>query len=96
MSAPRDVAGLTAVIIDSFRRAPLRTRASNITRAGWRLELSCSEGRGAVVVAEASAAEVWHRGEGLLLGWPQEKLEELYKALTASDELSDPPGPMLG
>ena len=83
---PKDVAGLTAVRMESLRRVPLRTRQSGVTRAGWRLELACAQGVGAIVVAEVSPAETWHRGEGVLLGWPQERLAELHAALTAHEE----------
>src|SRR5258708_258460 len=81
-SEPKDVAGLTAVRVESLRRVPLRTRQSGVTRAGWRLEVACAQGVGSVVVAEVSASETWYRGEGILLGWTQEKLAELHGALT--------------
>ena len=66
-----------------------------MTRAGWRLEVECAQGRGAIVLAEASAAESWHRGEGILLGWTQEKLAEVYQALTRRDD-PEADSPQLG
>jgi hypothetical protein len=95
-SEPRDVAGLTAVRAESLRRVPLRTRQSGVTRAGWRLEITCAQGAGGVVLAEVSPSEAWYRGDGLLLGWPQEKLAELHRALTAHEEEEAPSSPQLG
>ena len=94
-SEPKDVAGLTAVRVESLRRVPLRTRGSSVTRAGWRLELTCTQGAGAIVVAEVDARETWHRGEGILLGWPQEALAQVHAALTGHEE-EETTSPQLG
>ena len=86
-----DVAGLRGARALSLRRMPIRTRDSSVTRAGWSLVVSCSSGEGAVVLADS-----FYRGEGLLLGWPQERLAQLYSALTAAPAGDDGSGPQLG
>ncbi len=90
-----DAAGLTALRTESLRRVPLCTRQATSHRPGWRLDLACTQGQGAIVIAEVSPSETWLRGEGILLGWPQEKLAELHAALTAG-EAEGNVGPQLG
>ncbi len=92
---PKDVAGLFAARSESLRRVPIRTRESGSTLSAWRLELVCNEGRGAVVLVEAGA-QAHARGEGVLLGAAQDRLREIYAALTAQDEAPHAETPQLG
>ena len=77
----------------SLVRVPIRTRAAEVTVSAWRLELTCNEGTGAIVLAEPSSGEAHYRGEGLLLGWPQERLSDVWAALlpAGDDDGSDTP-----
>src|SRR5262245_20617957 len=73
--------GLTGLRAGARERVPIRTRASNLTRSAWRLEVACDQGAGAIVVVEVSPRESYYRGEGLFLGWSQERLAAVQEAL---------------
>jgi hypothetical protein len=61
---------LTNAVVRSMERVPIRTRESNVTRSAWRMEVDCDEGAGAITFVD----DVFYRGDGLFLGWPQEEL----------------------
>jgi hypothetical protein len=71
--------GLSGVSARPLERVPIRTRSGTVTRSAWRLEVTSDQGIGSVIVAEAE--ETYYRGEGLFLGWSQERLALIYKAL---------------
>jgi hypothetical protein len=75
------VAGLTIPSARSLERFPIRTRESGVTRSGWRLSVASVEGDGAIVLLEVSSDERLYRGEGVFLGWPQDRLRSAYDAL---------------
>ena len=85
--------GLTGVTAEPPRRVPIRTRSTSVTQSGWRVEIRCDEGTGAIVLAETGPGESCHRGEGLFLGWPQDRLAALYQAVRprADDAPADTP-----
>ena len=84
---PELVPGLTEPRALSLERFAIRTRGLAVTQSAWRLSVVCREGEGAIVFVEASPEETLYRGEGIFLGWPQERLEAAYRALTPeSDE----------
>ena len=84
---PELVPGLTNPRALSLERFPIRTRDSSVTQSAWRLSVACGEGEGSVVFVETSTEETLYRGEGVFLGWPQERLEVAYRALLpVSDE----------
>ncbi len=85
-----DALGLTQIVTRPLERVPVRHRESRVTTSAWRLELRCDQGAGAIVRVEVSADEIYHRGEGLFLGWSQEHLAELYDALTRPTEGGGP------
>jgi hypothetical protein len=60
---------------------PIRTRASGVTQSAWRLAVACDQGTGTIVLAEVSPQRSCYRGDGIFLGWPQEKLAAVYVAL---------------
>jgi len=68
---------MNAVEVESRDRVQIRMRESGATLAAWRVALRAPQG--AIVLAEAGGKS-WYRGEGDLLGTPQEKLAELWKA----------------
>lgn len=83
------VAGLSDPRGLSLERFAIRTRESSVTRAGWRLAVASETGAGAIVLVELAVGQAVHRGEGVFLGWSQERLAEAYAALSPRD--TDPP-----
>jgi len=82
---------MSAVEVESRERVHIRTRESASTLAAWRVSLRAP--RGAIVLAEANGKS-WYRGEGDLLGTPQERLAELWKAALSSE--TEPELPQYG
>jgi len=83
---------MDAVEVESRERVHIRMRENASTLAAWRVSLRAP--RGAIVLAEAGGKS-WYRGEGDLLGMPQERLAELWKAALSSAD-SDPELPQYG
>jgi|SRR5215831_15983042 len=79
----RDVCGLTGVSVQPLARVPIRRRESNVTTSAWRAEVTCDQGQGGIVSVELSVKTSCFRGDGLFLGWPQDRLAEAYRAFTA-------------
>ena len=75
------IAGLTGCRCKELARIPIRTREVPATLSAWRLAAESEEGEGAVTLVEVSPGRSVYRGEGLFLGWPQERLEAAYRAL---------------
>jgi len=70
-------------------RIPVRTRESTVTLSAWRVELTAP--RGAIVLVEIGGRTVY-RGEGGLLGSPQDKLANLWReALPPPEPAADMP-----
>jgi hypothetical protein len=82
---------MDVVEVESRERVHIRMRESGSTLAAWRVSLRAP--RGAIVLAEVGGKS-WYRGEGDLLGVPQEKLAELWKAALSSD--TEPELPQYG
>ena len=76
----RELLGLSGLRARPPERVPIRTRSVGVTQAGWRMEIHCDRGPGAILLVEC-AGQSYHRGEGILLGWTQEQLASLYEAL---------------
>jgi hypothetical protein len=83
---PELVPGLTNPRGISLERFLIRTRDSASTQAGWRLLAESDQGGGAIVFIEISPGETFYRGEGVFLGWPQERLAAAYAALRPEPE----------
>lgn len=80
------VPGLTNPRGFGLQRFPIRLRESGSTLSAWRLEVACDEGVGALLCIDATG-EALYRGEGVFLGWDQERLALAYRALQPrSDE----------
>jgi hypothetical protein len=79
---PRDLEGLTQVARKTLARVPARMRESVVTLAAWRIETTSAQGPGTVVLVELPSGQQAFRGEGVHLGWPQEKLASLWCALS--------------
>ncbi len=79
--SPELVPGLTDPKALSLERSLIRTRGALATQSAWRLVVSSGEGQGAIILVEAFQGETFYRGDGVFLGWPQERLEAAYRAL---------------
>ena len=82
---------MDAVEVESRERVEIRTREHASTLAGWRVSLKAPQG--AIVLAEVGGRS-WYRGEGDLMGTPQERLAELWKAALSGD--TEPELPQYG
>ena len=90
------VAGLTNPRGLGLERVPIRARERSVTLSAWRLTVAAGEGEGTITLVELSSQEVLYRGEGLFLGWPQDRLGAAYEALAPRDEAAVPEMPQLG
>src|SRR5215470_584410 len=88
----RDVCGLTGVSVSPMARVPVRRRESGITTSAWRVEASCDQGAGGIVAVDLAATSTCYRGDGLFLGWPQDRLAEAYRAFSAPSGAAGDPG----
>jgi hypothetical protein len=61
-------------------------RESGVTHAGWRMEIGSDEGDGAIVLIELTVDRSVCRGDGVFLGWSQERLAAAYLALRAEPD----------
>jgi hypothetical protein len=66
-------------------RTPLRLRGASVTTSGWRISVETPRGPGNIVLAE-QGAQRFYRGDGVFLGWPQERLEAAWGALLPPPE----------
>ena len=80
-----EIEGLGEVRASEPERAMLRMRGATVTVAGWRVTVEAPRGQGSIVLAE-QGAQRFYRGEGVFLGWPQERLEAAYRALLPPSE----------
>ena len=78
--ATMQIEGLGEVTATEPARTALRMRGAGVTTAGWRISAQAPRGAGSIVVAE-QGAERFYRGDGVFLGWPQERLDAAYRAL---------------
>jgi hypothetical protein len=83
---------MDSVEVEARERVHIRMRETASTLAAWRVSLRSPAG--AIVLAEAGG-KVWYRGEGALLGEPQDRLAELWKLALSSEE-SAPELPQYG
>jgi hypothetical protein len=78
---PDPLRGVTNPSCADLERMAIRLRESAVTLSAWRLAITCDEGTGAIVLVETPGGGSLFRGEGLFLGWAQERLEAAYKRL---------------
>jgi hypothetical protein len=74
--------GMTGVRAGSPGRTPVRTRESGVTQSAWRLDVETDRGAGWIVRLDGAAT--LYRGEGVFLGWSQERLAAAWSALLPS------------
>ena len=80
------VPGLTNPRVLALDRFLIRLRDGSATQSAWRLSVESDEGQGAIILVETSPAETFYRGEGVFLGWPQDRLGSAYRALLPKPE----------
>ncbi len=83
--ASNDAFGLTAIEVRPVDRVLVRRRESQVTTSAWRLEVTCDQGAGGIVrveVATETGEQSVYRGDGVFLGWSQERLAEAYDSLS--------------
>ena len=83
--SPDPVPGLTSPRALSLERFPIRVRESSSTQSGWRLSVEAGEGEGSILLVEG-VGEPFYRGDGIFLGWPQERMAAAYVALKPKPE----------
>jgi hypothetical protein len=91
---PVDIEGLGSVNPSVPSRVHIRVREASVTLSAWRIEVSSPRGPGWIVLAEHNAS--WYRGEGVFLGWPQQRLEGAFRALLPPPEKAELDIPQLG
>jgi hypothetical protein len=80
------VPGLRNPRVLALDRFLIRLRDGSATQSAWRLSVESDEGQGAIILVEASPEETFYRGEGVFLGWPQDRLASAYRALLPKPE----------
>jgi hypothetical protein len=81
------VPGVTNAGSPSLERFAIRMREGTVNLSAWRLCVVCDEGEGAIVRVDAPAEGHFYRGEGVFLGWSQDRLASAYDVLRpAPDE----------
>jgi len=88
--------GLTNARGLGLSRVPIRVRESAVTLGGWRLLVATDQGDGSITLVDAGTPEPVHRGEGIFLGWPPERLAAAYTMLAPPDEAALFDLPQLG
>lgn len=87
---PRDLEGLQQLRRESVARAPVRLRESAMTLSAWRMETASAQGAGSMVLVDLPSGEQVCRGDGVHLGWSQQRLTSLFRTLSeGADE--EPP-----
>jgi len=91
------VPGLTDPRRVALERHPIRTREGRSILSGWRMTIAAREGEGTITRVDLPSVDgALHRGEGLFLGWPEERLAAAYAALLPMEEPTSPTLPQLG
>jgi len=89
------IEGLGEVRASEPERVALRMRGSAVTVSGWRIAVDAPRGPGTIVLAE-NGGQKFYRGEGVFLGWPQERLDAAYRALLPPSQGPSDDHPQLG
>jgi len=85
MPEPPDL-GLTNARGSGLERVALLTRELGSTLSGWRLTIVADEGEGGITRVDTAEGEMIHRGDGVCLGWTEERLTAAYDALRPHDD----------
>lgn len=90
------VGGLTNPRGLGLARFPIRAREVSVTLSAWRLSAAADEGDGTITLVELSDGGMFRRGDGIFLGWPQDRLAGAYEALIPRDQAAALDMPQLG
>ena len=90
------VPGLTNPRGLGLERFPIRAREQSMTLSAWRLSAAAEEGDGTITLVELPSGEILRRGDGIFLGWTQERLARAYDALVPHDDTPPPEMLQLG
>jgi hypothetical protein len=71
-------------------------REVSVTLSAWRLTIASEQGDGTITLVELSPENALFRGDGVFLGWPQDRLASAYAALTPKAEAAPPETQQLG
>ncbi len=88
--------GLTNARGGDLVRVALITREMPLTLSGWRLSIAADEGEGGITRVDAVEGPPIHRGDGVCLGWTDERLAAAYSALAPHDDEPPPEFMQLG
>ena len=88
--------GLTNPRCSGLSRVALLTRELAATLSGWRLSFAADEGEGGITRIETAEGETFHRGDGVCMGWTEERLAAAYAALLPRDDAPPPELMQLG
>ncbi len=80
------VEGLTNPRGLALDRFPIRSREASVTLSAWRLTVGADEGAGTIALVELGPGAAAYRGDGIFLGWTQDRLAGAYAALRPSNE----------
>lgn len=89
---PDPLEGLSDAAGATLDRVAIRTRENTLTFSAWRLGVSSAQGEGVIFLVETPGGGTLYRGDGVCLGWPQQRLEAAYRLLLpgGSDPEPDP------
>jgi hypothetical protein len=88
--------GLTNPRAVGLQRCLIRTRQVSITLSAWRLTIASEQGEGTITLVESPSEETFFRGDGVLLGWDQDRLAGAYAALSPNEQAAALDMPQLG
>jgi hypothetical protein len=94
--AEASVPGLTNPRGVGLERFPIRAREQLMTLSAWRLSAAAEEGEGTITLVELPSGEILRRGDGIFLGWTQERLARAYDTLAPRDDTAAPEMIQLG
>jgi len=89
------IEGLGEVRAQPPERYPLRVRGATNTLSGWRIAIEAPRGPGSIALAE-HGAETFYRGDGVFIGWSQDRLQAAYRALLPAPQAPELDFPQLG
>ena len=81
VTEPDPLEGLSDATGATLDRVAIRTRESGLTFSAWRLGVSWAQGEGVIFLVETPGGGTLYRGDGVCLGWPQQRLEAAYRLL---------------
>ena len=73
--------GLSGVIPELPERVSIRTRANDLPLHAWRVQIASEQGWGALLRLQIPRQGIHFRGDGVFLGWSQERLAATYQTL---------------